>query len=156
MTAPIAPPRPRRILAVASIGGHWEQMMLLRPAFEGCEVHFATSNDGLGAREGLNTYLLPDTNRHHPWLTLLCAWRAFHVVRRVRPDVVISTGAAPGLMCIVMGRLFGARTLWIDSIANAGRISGSGRMARRIATRTLTQWEHLSAEPGIGFAGRVL
>ena len=32
----------RRVLAVASGGGHWVQLMRLRPAFEGTDIHYAT------------------------------------------------------------------------------------------------------------------
>ena len=31
----------RRVLAVASGGGHWVQLLRLRPAFEGCDVTYA-------------------------------------------------------------------------------------------------------------------
>ena len=37
-----SPRRPTRILAVSSGGGHWVQMLRLRPAFAGAEVHFAS------------------------------------------------------------------------------------------------------------------
>ncbi len=33
-----------------------------------------------------------------------------------RPDIVITTGAAPGYFCLRLGKLLGARTIWIDSI----------------------------------------
>ena len=71
-------------------------------------------------------------------------------------DVVISTGAAPGLLCLPAARLIGARTLWIDSIANGERLSLSGRIARRLAHECLTQWEHLACEPKPKYRGAVL
>jgi hypothetical protein len=47
---------------------------------------------------------------------------------RVRPDVIVSTGAPCGYVAIRMGRLLGARTLFIDSIANAVQPSLSGQL----------------------------
>ena len=49
--------------------------------------------------------------------------RTFLVVLRERPDVVVSTGAAPGYFALRFGRLFGARTLWLESIANVEELS---------------------------------
>ena len=36
----------KRILAVASSGGHWVQLTRLRPAFEGHDVAYVTTNPG--------------------------------------------------------------------------------------------------------------
>ena len=145
-----------RVLAVASAGGHWEQLMLLRPAFEGLTVVFATTDQELARREGLLADILPDTNRDHPLRTITCFWRAVRLIMRLRPDFVITTGAAPGLICVVAARVIGVRSIWIDSVANSERLSGSGWIARRLATLAVTQWEHLAAPPKLIFGGRLL
>ena len=44
-----------------------------------------------------------------------------------RPDVIITTGAAPGAMALVFGKLVGARTIWIDGLASADKLLASGR-----------------------------
>ncbi len=80
----------------------------------------------------------------------------FFVLLRVRPDVVVSTGAAPGFFAILLGRFFGARTIWIDSIANAEELSMSGRKVGRYATLWLTQWSHLARPDGPQHMGGVL
>ena len=54
----------RKILAASSGGGHWEQLMAMRAAFDGSEVIFATTIPGLlkkyDIRDGL---VLPDCSR---------------------------------------------------------------------------------------------
>lgn len=147
---------PIRVLAVASGGGHWEQMMLLRPALDRFAVTFATTEPGLAEREGLSgVFHLPDTNRNRPLDALRCVAAAMRVVGRVRPQVVVTTGALPGLICLVAGRLRGARTVWIDSVANSEKPSLSGKVARRFVSLWLTQWEHL-ARAEREYAGQVL
>ncbi|WP_237068045.1 hypothetical protein [Microbulbifer guangxiensis] len=146
-----------KVLAVASRGGHWKQLMKLEPAFRGCDIRFAsTSHDNPGVGKTSHYFYLPDANRHTPlnalWLLCTSAW----LVLRLRPDVIISTGALPGLSCILWGRLFGARTLWIDSIAHADQMSLSGRVARYVATTTLSQWPDLSRMTGVEYRGAVL
>jgi hypothetical protein len=75
---------------------------------------------------------------------------------RLRPHVVFTTGAAPGAVALVIGRVFGAKTIWLDSIANVETVSGSGRMVRHFAQLWLTQWPHLATPDGPEYAGAVL
>ena len=75
---------------------------------------------------------------------------------RHRPDVVLSTGAAPGFFAILFGKLLGARTIWVDSIANAEQLSLSGKKAGRFADLWLTQWPHLAQPGGPLYKGSVI
>ncbi|WP_336973140.1 glucuronosyltransferase [Sphingobium aromaticiconvertens] len=146
-----------KVLAASSAGGHWEQLMLLRPALEKFTVVFATSNPQLGERHGLRGVLaLPESNRNRPLRVLRCIVHAWRLVREVRPDVVITTGALPGLLVLICGRVSGAHTIWLDSVANSERLSMSGRWARFFASRWLTQWAPLSGRHGPEFVGALL
>ena len=146
-----------RVLAVSSSGGHWEQLMLLRDSFDGCDVQYAATMAGLGERSGVgSTHIVPDFNATRPVKTMMSLMAVAKVVRKVRPHVVVSTGAAPGLVAILVGRALGARTIWIDSVANVERLSLSGRMAGRIADLWITQWRHLARPRGPIYHGAVL
>jgi hypothetical protein len=70
--------------------------------------------------------------------------------------VVLTTGAAPGLIAIVFGKLTGARTIWIDTVAGVERMTLSGRLARRFTDVYLVQWPHLARPDGPFFRGSVL
>ena len=74
---------------------------------------------------------------------------------REKPDVVITTGAAPGGVLILVAALLRKKTVWIDSIANVHRLSLSGRIASFFVSRTYTQWKELT-NGNIRFAGNVL
>lgn len=141
------------VLAVASGGGHWVQLLRLRSAWEGCAVSYLTTNETY--RDAVMTdaaergeprprfFRVIAANR---WQKLRLVWQLLqiiNVVLRVRPDVVVTTGAAPGYLAIRAGKLLGARTIWVDSIANANELSLSGKMAGRHAGLWLTQWKHL-------------
>ena len=77
------------------------------------------------------------------------------VLLRERPDVVVSTGAAPGYLAIRWAGLLGARTIWIDSVANVEELSLSGRLASTRTDLCLTQWPHL-AGGSVRYLGAVL
>ena len=147
----------QKLLAISSGGGHWIQLLRLRPAFDDCDVVFATVNEGYRWDVGNAPFhVIPDANRWHKLALIHCALVVFLMLLRERPSVVISTGAAPGLFGIAFGKLLGARTIWVDSVANVDALSLSGQKARRYADLWLSQWPHLAAKNGPFFRGNVL
>ena len=146
----------KKVLAVASGGGHWVQLLRLREAFADHDVVFVTTH-AMYAQDvpGDRMHVVPDATRWDRWRVLRLALSIVRVVAREKPDVVISTGAAPGCLAVIFARLRGARTVWIDSIANVHRLSMSGRLVRRFADLWLTQWPHLETEDGPEYAGKV-
>lgn len=150
--------RKTKILAISSGGGHWVQLLRLRPAFAGCDVVFATVKEGYRADldPGAEFRLIPDANRWNKIGVLRALYAVFRLVWRERPDVVISTGAAQGYLAIRIGRLYGARTVWLDSIANGEELSLSGQKAGPHSTLWLTQWAHLARPEGPHYGGSVL
>ncbi|MBN8486322.1 MAG: hypothetical protein J0M20_01115 [Burkholderiales bacterium] len=101
-------------------------------------------------------WVVPDANLTRLWAMCRLFVSVGWIMIRLRPAFVVTTGAAPGLAAVIWGRLLGARTVWIDSIANAEELSGSGVHARRFAHVWLTQWEHLAKPGGPAFWGSVL
>ena len=146
-----------KVLAIASGGGHWVQLLRLRPAFEGTDVIFATVREGYRQDvAGAEFRLIPDSNRWNKFKLLKSAAAIFWLVFRERPDVVITTGAAPGYFGVRFGKWLGARVVWVDSVANAEELSLSGEKAGTFVDLWLTQWAHLAREGGPKCMGSVL
>ncbi len=145
-----------RVLALASGGGHWVQLLRLRPAWDGCAVTYATVH-GDSAADVAPAPLLTfgDASRADWWRLPGVALRMLTIVLCVRPHVVITTGAAPPLFALLFGRMFGARTLWVDSVANGEVLSSSGQLAALVATQRVTQWPGLATDD-VGYWGSVL
>ena len=147
----------KRVLAIASGGGHWQQLQLLRPAFAHHDVVFLTTLPGLPEQfDALPAAIVPDCSRDDKVGFLKAIFAIGWQVARHRPHVVISTGALPGVIALAFGRLFGARTIWVDSVANAEEFSMSGRYAKRFAHLWLSQWDHVAKAEGGEYAGAVL
>lgn len=149
--------RPRRVLAVASGGGHWVQLLRLRPALAGCDVAFVTVSPAYRVQVPEHRfYAVTDATRWNRLRLLRLAAQLLRILLREKPDVLLSTGAAPGYLALRLGKLLGARTLWIDSISCAERISLSGERIGPHADLWLTQWPHLAAEGGPHYRGAVM
>jgi UDP-N-acetylglucosamine:LPS N-acetylglucosamine transferase len=136
-----------KLLAIASGGGHFVQLLRLRPAWDGIDVTYATvqpSAERLVRPAAFHTFT--DVSRADLWRLPRTLLDISRILARVRPDVIVTTGALPGLVAIMLAKPFGIRTLWIDSIANAEVLSSSGQQALRFADRVITQWPHLADE----------
>lgn len=146
-----------KVMAVASGGGHWVQLLRMRPALAGHDVVWVTTPGG--PRQGLDGATIIQVRDASAWdkakLVLLAMQMAAIVIRH-RPDAIVTTGAAPGYLAIWIGHRLGIRTAWIDSIANSGELSRTGRLAGKFADLWLTQWEHLAEPDGPSYLGAVV
>lgn len=131
--------------------------MLLRDSFADCRTVYVNTLPGLGEKSGVDdVYVVVDCNRDK-WLSnLRCVFQLCKIVMREKPDVVLSTGAAPGLLGLILGKSFGARTVWIDSVANSEKLSLSGKLAGKLCDLWITQWSHLAHDGGPRYYGSVL
>lgn len=147
----------RKILAISSRGGHWIQLLRLRPAFDGSDVIFVTTEPEYRSMvDGAPFRVITEATRNEKLRMLKMLVQILWIFLRERPTAVVTTGAAPGYFAVRLGKLFGSRTLWIDSIANAEELSLSGRLASKHADVTLTQWSHLAAPGVVGHCGAVI
>jgi beta-1,4-N-acetylglucosaminyltransferase len=131
-----------RALLVCSPGGHLQQMLALEPAWEDMERSWATL-------EGPDVEYVLDGERvticHGPTNRSLInlvrnlglAWR---MLRRERPDAILSTGAGLAVPFFLVGRLLGIRLVYVESVTRAESISLSGRIVYPLASRFFVQW----------------
>lgn len=150
--------RPIRVLAIASAGGHWVQLRRMAPAFAGMDLSYATVYPDYKADvPDARFHVFDDVNRFSKMSTFKVAAQLIAILAKERPRVVVTTGAGPGLIALILAKyLFRSRTIWIDSVANCECLSSSGKAAGRVADIWLTQWEHLASENGPSYWGSVL
>lgn len=166
--------RPPRVLAICSSGGHWAELRRIKDAWDGCAVTYVTTSATLArdleddpqapGKSAPRFVSIVDINRWSPALEKArVVLQIALVLLRSRPDVIVSTGALPGYIAIRLGRLMGARRIWLESIANVEEPSTSGLRASAHCNLWLTQWEHQTQDPktlGLActptYAGKVL
>ena len=150
-------PSRRKIVAISSGGGHWVELLRLRPAFEGHFVVYVTVDEAYRCQvKGSPLRVVRDVTRWDGFGAAKTAYQVLRILLEERPDVVISTGALPGFMGIWLAKRMGIRTVWLDSLANAEELSMSGRKIGPYADLWLTQWSELARPSGPHFAGTVL
>lgn len=146
--------KPQKILFVCSPGGHLIQANLIAINLSiDSEIYFAASAYINSNFSGY--YKIGDANIRQPLRVLKIFFQLIVVLFKVRPDVVISTGAAPGAVALFTAKLFLIKTIWIDSVANVKRASLSGRLIKPFATYWISQWEGISNSKQDIYIGKI-
>lgn len=150
-----------KVCLAASAGGHLDQLLRCGDAWRGHDVFFAINDyvlaRWLADRYGAPVYVLGESGVRHPlkalWVLVACA----RLLLKERPTIVMSTGAAHGCLLCLLGKVIGSKVVWIDSVANIGELSASGRIARHFADVFLVQWPELVAKyPGVEYTGELV
>jgi len=146
------------VLLVCSTGGHLLQLVALRGAWSDAKRAWITF-DKSDARSLLVdeqvAFAHGPTNR-----SLVNLFRnlglAFRLVRRFRPRVIVTTGAGVAVPFCWIGRLFGAKVVYVESLSRITSPSLSYRLIAPIASRRYCQWpEFADAVPRARYVGSV-
>ncbi|RZF60647.1 oligosaccharide biosynthesis protein Alg14 [Sphingomonas populi] len=149
--------RKKRLLALASGGGHWIELLRLRPAFEGWDVAYVSMFENYTSSiPGARYYTVPDASRFDKLAFPKVFARALPIMLKERPHAIVTTGSAPMLAFLMIAKLMGTKTLWIDSIAQAEEMSSSGKVAKKLATKAVAQWPEVAKAEGLECWGAVL
>ena len=146
------------ILLVCSSGGHLQQMLALRPAWEPYShvwVTFDKSDARSLLREQRVVYAYSPTNRSVKNLlrNLVLAWRALGALR---PRVILTTGAGVAVPFAWLARLRGVLVVYIESFTRIEGPSLTGRLVGPVADRSYVQWPELErVVPKARYAGNV-
>jgi UDP-N-acetylglucosamine:LPS N-acetylglucosamine transferase len=137
---------PGVILLVASSGGHLIELLELADPYPSEERHWVTF-DKPDARsllaDEIVTFAWSPTNRSLRNLVRNTAL-AVRLLRRLRPRAVITTGAGVAVPFLYAGRVFGARTIYVESLARIERLSLTGRLVYPVVTAMYVQWPELA------------
>ena len=147
------------ILLVCSSGGHLLQLSSLADAWSGYSRAWVT-NDQSDARSllaGEDAAFLPGPFSRSPTAFLRNLAAALRCLPRIRPAVLITTGADIAVPFAWVGRLFGARVVYVESLTRLDDLSLSGRLIAPVADRMYVQWPELQrVRPHSVYAGSVL
>ena len=146
------------VLLVCSSGGHLLQLNALRGAWEGLErawVSFDKSDVRAVLRDETVYFAHGPTNRSIKNLFRNLAV-AIRVLLRTRPAVIVTTGAGVAVPFAWIGRLLGARIVYVESVTRIEEASLSCRLIKPVASRVYVQWPELvPLVAGSRFAGSV-
>ena len=136
-----------KVCLVGSSGGHLTHLYMLKPFWQDKERFWVTF-DKEDARSLLkDERMYPchyPTNRSLKALIIntRIAWRT---LRKEKPNLIISSGAAVAVPFFYIGKLLGARLIYVEVFDRIDKPTMSGKMVYPITDRFVVQWEERKA-----------
>lgn len=134
-----------KVCLVGSSGGHLTHLYMLKPFWKDKERFWVTF-DKEDARSVLeNEFMYPcyfPTNRNIKNLiknTIV----AFKILKKEKPDLIISSGAAVAVPFFYLGKLFGAKLIYIEVFDRIDKPTMTGKMVYPITDKFIVQWEEM-------------
>lgn len=132
-----------KICLVSSSGGHLIQLYVLKLWWQKYERFWVTfeKEDAVSILKDEKTYWAHfPTNRSIKNLikNLFIAWK---ILRKEKPDLIISTGAGVAVPFFYLGKLFGIRLLYLEVFDRIDSPTLTGRLVYYITDKFLVQWE---------------
>lgn len=134
-----------KVCFAASSGGHYEQLMMLRPLFEKYDSFIVTEQTKYKTTQGSErVYRLFQVNRREKkciFLMLLNLAFSVAIFLRERPDFVITTGVLAVIPMCILAKVFRRKLIYIESFAKVSSPTETGKLMYRLADRFYVQWE---------------
>lgn len=132
-----------KVCLVGSSGGHLAHLYMLKPFWKNKERFWVTfdKEDARSVLEDEKKYsCYYPTNRNIKNLirnTIV----AFKILKKERPDLIISSGAAVAVPFFYVGKLFGAKLVYIEVFDRIDKPTITGKMVYPITDKFIVQWE---------------
>lgn len=134
-----------KIALVGSSGGHLTHLYMLKPFWKSEERFWVTfdktdANSLLKNEKKYNCYF--PTNRNI--LNLIKnTFLAIKILIKERPDLIISSGAAVAVPFFYVGKLMGAKLIYIEVFDRINKATLTGKLVYPITDRFIVQWEEM-------------
>ena len=141
----VAGDKPRKVMLVSSTGGHFRGLQELEGYWKDCDRVWVTFRSGTteAALAGENVYWAWGPTNRNIGNLLKNLKMSVSVVWKERPDMVLTTGAGVAVPFILMGKLLGAQTVFVESITRVTTLSLSAKLVRPCLDTLYVRWPQL-------------
>ena len=136
-----------KIVFGASSGGHFEQLMMLKPLMEKHDSVLVTEKtDYSTGKTDVKTYYMKQINRKELLFIpkfIGNTFRSLRIIIKERPKVMITTGVLAIVPLALLIKLFGGKLIYIESFAKVTSKTLSGKLLYKFADQFYVQWEEM-------------
>ncbi len=154
----------KKVMFISSTGGHFSELMQLKPMFEKYDYHIVTEKDnmtkGFKQKYGKRIhYMIYGTRAHlikYIFQFMANCFITLFLYVKTRPKYIVTTGTHnAGPMC-VLGKMFGSKIIYIETFANRYTKTATGSKVYKFADLFIVQWEELLKEyPNAKYGGSI-
>lgn len=140
----------KKVLFIASTGGHLSELLQLKSLFEKYNSYLITektkSTIGLKDKYDNVNYLVYGTKDHlftYMFKFIYNCFKSLILYIKIRPKVIVTTGTHTAVPICYIGKLFGSKIIFIETFANSKTKTLSGKLVYPIANTFIVQWESM-------------
>lgn len=144
----------RRVLFVASTGGHLNELMQLQSMFDKYDFNLITektkSNLWLKDKYKNKVYFLTYGTKDHmlsyPFKLLWNCIKSVYLFFKIHPDYIVTTGVhTAGPICLI-SKFFGTKIIFIETFANISTKTVTGKLLYPVSDLFIVQWQSMLKE----------
>lgn len=141
----------KKVLFIASTGGHLSELLQLKSMFDKYDYHIITENTGstsdliqkypnkidflvFGTKDYLFSYIFK---------FIYNFFKSFILYFKIKPEFIVTTGTHTAVPMCYIGKLFGTKIIFIETFANSETKTLSGTLIYPIADLFIVQWESM-------------
>ncbi len=135
-----------KICFVGSSGGHLTHLYMLKPFWQNKERFWCTfdKEDARSLLKGEKIYPVYFPSNRSIKALIINTRRAIKILKREHPDVIISSGAASAIPFFWLGKLMGAKTIYIEVFDRIDKPTVSGKLCYPVTDRFIVQWSEMT------------
>ena len=137
----------KKICFIASSGGHFEQLMMLKPLMDKYDSFIVTEKTGYSViKDDRRIYYLNQVNRHEKTLIfkmIANVFKSLKIFFREKPDIIISTGALATIPMSIFAKVLKKKIIFIESFAKVTSPTLTGKLVYKFADQFYVQWEEM-------------
>lgn len=137
----------KKICFAASSGGHFEQLMMLKPLMDKYDSFIITEKTDYSViKDNRKVYYLRQVNRNEKvfiFKMIENTFKSLKVFIKEKPDIVISTGALATIPICLLSKLFRKKVIFIESFAKVTSPTLTGKFIYKFADQFYVQWEQM-------------
>ena len=140
----------KRVLFISSEGGHLHELRQLNiEDYDYCivtEKTEATKNLQEQYESGRVNYLAYETRKRpfrYFFVLIYNFFKSLKIYFKFKPQVIVTTGTHTAVEMCYIGKIFGAKVIWIETFANRHSKTLAGRLVYPIADTFVVQWKEM-------------
>lgn len=136
-----------KICFAASSGGHYEQLLMLKPLMDEYDSFIITEKTRYATSvRNRKQYYLAQINRREKLFIIHFAYNvilSLKIFLHERPNIIICTGVLATVPICLISKIFKSKLIYIESFAKTTSPTETGKFLYKFADRFYVQWESM-------------
>ena len=141
----------KKVLFISSTGGHLKELLQLKKLFGKYDSYLITEKtdstkklkDEYKEKMGYMVFGTKDHMLTNPYKLLAKCFISVYYFIKIRPKYIVTTGTHTAGPICYLGKIFGSKIIYIETMANINRKTQTGRLIYPIADLFIVQWESM-------------